>query len=243
MRSLNKSLPSARSNRPSPPEELLPAFRQAALSVTNLYKSAASYHDSIRQAGYQDAIDDLLKFLDKENLGLQDGEGWRIRQWATARYDVSHMQQSEGEEDESSEHDQRQRESSPEKPEEHEHVQSASVPPSQTTTEQLQQSEQPMFQFSHGTDNAMQTEQTNTPTGDSLVRVKVPNQSSRTARHHSRHANQPNSRVIAQSIGAKRKMPFPDISDIFNLGFEKKDEFDGNAGGSMGGGSKRTRFA
>ena len=37
--------------------------------------------------GYQDAIEDLLNFLDKENLGLGDGEGWKVRQWATERSD------------------------------------------------------------------------------------------------------------------------------------------------------------
>lgn len=244
MRSLNKSLPSARSNRPTPPEELLPAFRQAALSVTNLYKSAASYHDSIRQAGYQDAIDDLLKFLDKENLGLQDGEGWRIRQWATARYDISHLQQSEGEDEDGSEHDQTQREQSPEKPTEDEsNDASSSATSSQTPiTETVQRTEPPVFQFSHGTDGAMQTDHSNASTGDSFVRIKVPNQSNRTARQHGRHTNQPNSRLVAQTVGSKRKMPFPDISEIFNFGLDKKDEFDGSDGGSTGGGSKRTRF-
>ena len=77
MRSLNTSLPrtSPRRNQ-QPPEELLSAFKAAALSVTNLYKNAASEQARSRAAGYQDALDDLLSFLDKENLGLGDGEGW-----------------------------------------------------------------------------------------------------------------------------------------------------------------------
>jgi len=70
-----------------PPESLLQAFRTAALSVTNLYKTAAVDQKEARQTGYQDALDDLLAFLDKENLGLGDGEGWRVRQWATERLD------------------------------------------------------------------------------------------------------------------------------------------------------------
>ncbi|MCJ1282729.1 hypothetical protein MMC26_002054 [Xylographa opegraphella] len=89
MRSLNKSLPPA-SPKPrmvTPPESLLQAFRTAALSMTNLYKTAAVEQKEARQSGYQDALDDLLVFLDKENLGLGDGEGWRVRQWATERLD------------------------------------------------------------------------------------------------------------------------------------------------------------
>jgi hypothetical protein len=60
-------------------------FKAAALSVTNLYKAAASEHDKAYREGYQDALEDLLGFLDRENLGLQDGEGWRVRRWATER--------------------------------------------------------------------------------------------------------------------------------------------------------------
>jgi len=90
MRTLNKSLPTSpppRSQSVPPPEPLLQAFRSAALSVTNLYKTAAIDQNQARQAGYQDALDRLLAFLDKENLGLGDGEGWRVRQWATERLD------------------------------------------------------------------------------------------------------------------------------------------------------------
>jgi hypothetical protein len=77
-----------------PPEQLLQAFKNAALSVTNLYKSAVTDQNNSRAAGYQDALDDLLRFLDSENLGLQDGEGWRVRQWATERYDQAARQPS-----------------------------------------------------------------------------------------------------------------------------------------------------
>lgn len=87
MRSLNTSLP--RSPPKQPPEQLLQAFKTAALSVTNLYKTAASDQAQARSAGYQSALDDLLAFLDKHNLGLGDGEGWEVRQWATERLDGS----------------------------------------------------------------------------------------------------------------------------------------------------------
>lgn len=258
MRSLNRSLPSARSNRPTPPEELLPAFRQAALSVTNLYKSAASYHDSIRQTGYQDALDDLLKFLDQENLGLQDGEGWRVRQWVTARYDVSHIQQSEGEEDEQQEpererdREREQRTSSPEKPAEEEEQaqvhpsseQDSTLPSQSQPTEQTHRPGQPVFHFSAGIDSAMQTDDPPRAASEprpSPVRVEVINRMNRGShKHNSRHTPRSTNRTTPQVVGSKRKLPFPDISEIFNVSFDKKDSFDGGNGG--GGGSKRSRF-
>ena len=91
MRSLNTSLPrSPRRKRANPPpEQLLQSFKSAALSVTNLYKTAAADQTRAREAGYQDALDDLLTFLDQLNLGLDDGEGWKVRQWATERLDGS----------------------------------------------------------------------------------------------------------------------------------------------------------
>ena len=91
MRSLNTSLPRSprRRNANPPPEQLIQSFKSAALSVTNLYKTAAADQNRSREAGYQDALDDLLSFLDKQNLGLGDGEGWKIRQWATERLDGS----------------------------------------------------------------------------------------------------------------------------------------------------------
>lgn len=91
MRSLNTSLPtsSPKARSTQPPEQLLQAFKTAALSVTNLYKTAATDQARARQSGYQDALDDLLAFLDKQNIGLGDGEGWTVRQWATERLDGS----------------------------------------------------------------------------------------------------------------------------------------------------------
>lgn len=86
MRSLNTSLPSS-APRTQPPEQLLQSFKAAALSVTNLYKNAVCEQAQAKQAGYQEAIEDLLQFLDRENLGVGDGEGWSVRQWATERLD------------------------------------------------------------------------------------------------------------------------------------------------------------
>jgi hypothetical protein len=89
MRNLKTSLPSTSSLRRRaihPPEQLQKAFKQAALSVTNLYKTAAQDQAQAYQDGYQDGLEELLSFMDKENIGLQDGEGWRVRQWASERY-------------------------------------------------------------------------------------------------------------------------------------------------------------
>ena len=91
MTSLNSSLPrSPQAKRMNPtPEQLIQSFKGAALSVTNLYKTAAANQTQAREAGYQDALDDLLAFLDQRDLGLDDGEGWKVRQWATERLDGS----------------------------------------------------------------------------------------------------------------------------------------------------------
>lgn len=86
MRSLNTSLPTSRSRRSQAPE-LLQSFKSAALSVTNLYKTAIADQANTRQLGYQDALEDLLSFLDRENIGLQEGQGWKVRQWATERFE------------------------------------------------------------------------------------------------------------------------------------------------------------
>jgi hypothetical protein len=69
------------------PEQLLDVFRAAALSVTKLYKTSAAAQAKARADGYQDCLEDLLLFLDKQNIGVGDGEGWQIRRWATERFD------------------------------------------------------------------------------------------------------------------------------------------------------------
>jgi hypothetical protein len=65
--------------------ELLDAFKAAALSVTKLYKTSAQAQAKSRADGYHDCLEDLLSFLDRESLGLKNGEAQRIRKWATDR--------------------------------------------------------------------------------------------------------------------------------------------------------------
>lgn len=83
------------------PEQLLDIFKAAALSVTKLYKTSAIAESKARTEGFQDCLEDLLLFLDTENLGLCDGEGWRIRRWATERLDGrdSALQSTESEDE------------------------------------------------------------------------------------------------------------------------------------------------
>ncbi|KAI9838804.1 MAG: hypothetical protein M1838_004487 [Thelocarpon superellum] len=116
MRTLNTSLPgsSPKARARDPPEQLMQSFRAAALSVTTLYKIAAADESRAHRAGYQEALDELLAFLDHENLGLDDGEGWTVRQWATERLDGSHT--SVDSEDEKGEMTTRARSSSPAPP-------------------------------------------------------------------------------------------------------------------------------
>lgn len=65
--------------------ELLDAFKAAALSVTKLYKTSASALAKSRADGYQDCLEDLLSFLDRENMFSQSGDVMRIRKWVTER--------------------------------------------------------------------------------------------------------------------------------------------------------------
>lgn len=101
MRSLNTSLPRPprRPNSIYPSEDLVQFFKNAALSVTNLYRTAEASEQRGRQHGYQDALDELLAFLDKENIGLCDGEGWQVRQWATERLNDQPANQAGSESD------------------------------------------------------------------------------------------------------------------------------------------------
>lgn len=113
MRSLNTSLPKTRKPTPTPQPDVHQSFRTAALTVTNLYKSALADLDKSRTEGYQEALEDLVGFLDKENLGVGDGEGWKIRQWAMERLDGALPGHSNSDSDEEILEEKRARSSSP----------------------------------------------------------------------------------------------------------------------------------
>ena len=258
MRSLNTSLPSS-TPRPQPPEQLLQQFKAAALSVTNLYKNAVCEQAQARSSGYQEAIEDLLHFLDRENLGLGDGEGWKVRQWATEKCDGTGSQSS----DEDAEIDKRDRSATPvtarkEKPTPEpvprQPPTSAPVPASkpESITPPTQLPETPsfatpaVFTFSAGptypqcqeldmdvqsSDNSSATMQDGAPVSVSVM--------PRNSRPHHRHNNHPRSnarpspRESPASIGSKRKFTFPDFFDLSGLN---------NGRDAAGGGGKRGRF-
>ena len=244
MRSLNTSLPAAYSSRQPPPEQLLQAFKTAALSVTNLYKAAVTDQSNSRAAGYQDALDDLMRFLDRENLGLQDGEGWRVRQWVSERFDGTANQTHTDADDERFEAEQRAH-SAP--PPNHQVPEPTPVQQTQATFEDTKEIPtlitepstttlpEPVFRFTAGTDATppssspiSQPEQSSPP-----IRVEVISSGSRTPHRSQRHGPRSSNRDFSLTAGTKRKLQFPDFFDITNLG----------PGDGSGGSSKRGRLA
>ncbi|KAL5340489.1 hypothetical protein BJX70DRAFT_109332 [Aspergillus crustosus] len=259
MRSLNTSLPSS-TPRPQPPEQLLQQFKTAALSVTNLYKNAVFAESQARQAGYQEAIEDLLHFLDRENLGLTDGEGWRVRQWATERSDgLTHTSDDD-------ETERRTRSATPavarKEPTEMEaprqvikstspHREQQAPPQQPPSTPAVQTFEPtlierpPVFTFSAGPafpqsqeqDLDMQNSDSSSPSPQSEPPTSAPILP-RNHRQQPRHGNlsRPSPRSSARDspvgIGSKRKIQFPDFFDLSGMG-NNRDIF---------GGGKRGRF-
>jgi hypothetical protein len=69
------------------PEQLLDVFKAAALSVTKLYKSSVAAETKARSDGYQDCLDDLVAFLDKERQALGTPGLSKLRKWASDRRD------------------------------------------------------------------------------------------------------------------------------------------------------------
>ncbi|KAJ9603533.1 hypothetical protein H2200_011719 [Cladophialophora chaetospira] len=240
MRSLNTSLPSA---RPAPPEALLQAFRTAALSVTNLYKSAVTDQNASRQAGYQEALEDLLGFLDRENLGLQDGEGWRVRQWATERFDGSALPQQTESDDDRSDSGQRPRSITPtreqrtatpsDQPEEPRAEMATQTDDSSSCTTKDQPLTAPIFYFSGTTssnpsDNMQTDDESNTATeaqGPSTPsshanRPIAVSRGNRTPHRsgNGRHTSRSATKEFTFTTGTKRKFQIPDFFDISNIG-------------------------
>jgi hypothetical protein len=258
MRHLSTSLPGSR-RRNDQTQQLLADFKAAALSVTNLYKTAAGENTRARETGYQDALDDLLSFLDKENLGLGDGEGWRVRQWATERLDDK--EDEEGARDDLA----GTRSSSPEvlrKPQmaalsselvEESEPRPASEPPQQPPQQQASRAPQALpsledFAFrstqpyptnhDRETNNTMELDQSSssTPSSTSTVRITPKPSRSRHNNHNRNRENRANAATLnfnlGNGAGSKRKMPYPDFFDISGLNFEgqNRDGKDGNGG-------------
>lgn len=258
MRSLNTSLPSSTSYT-QPPEQLLQAFKAAALSVTNLYKSAASDQAQARQAGYQEAIEDLLHFLDRENLGLGDGEGWKVRQWATERAEGTPATFD-------SDDDDKQTRSTPPamlRKEQRDKLQQDS--PSSLQAESASETHAPT---NHEQPTAMPTDDSSTPAKPSIftfsagpqfpsmspemdtqipdhmpmnstssidtssVGISVLPRNPWSANRHNNSARRSSTRDSGGSLSNKRRLQFPDFFDVSGLN-----------GRDLFGGGKRGRFA
>lgn len=223
------------------PEQLLDVFKAAALSVTKLYKTSAAAQSKARSDGYQDCLDDLLTFLDKEGLGLGDGEGWKIRRWATERLDgrESSSQSLESED----EVDKAETASSPEM----HRANSTSQLSAQTRTDSAPPSIPPVieeptpiivpsqdaftFQSTHAYPNIATLDLSDPKPldGSSIM-------SARASKARLNNATRPVPRPgthLAQRAGSKRKLNFDEIFDIGSLG--GKDPF--------GSGGKRGRHA
>ena len=253
MRSLNTSLPRS-SPRPRPPEQLLQSFKSAALSVTNLYKNAVHEQTHARHMGYQEAVEDLLNFLDKENLGLGDGEGWQVRQWATERSDgmgTFASDEEDGEKRSVSPVRKDQTEASPPRREEQTSQPSstsptAAPPPPSNETNSIPRptiftfSAGPQFPQPQEQDVDMQASENHHhhhPSREhSPVNISVLPRNPRHGGHrhnNSNHvrSNQRSSRESSVGLSSKRKFNFPDFFDLSGMG--NRDIF---------GGGKRGRF-
>jgi hypothetical protein len=209
------------SNQNDSPEQLLDVFKAAALSVTKLYKQSAAAEARARTDGYQDCVDDLLAFLDKQNIGLDDGEGWRIRRWATERLDGRQASVDSDEDVEKAE-----RTSSPEVTRTHDEPQrTGSAPPTVVAPvneepERFRLPAQENFTFSspHPYPNIATLDLSDS---NSLS-------SSRTGR--ARKAGSRNASSLGRGAGSKRKM---DFNEFFGGCLSGKDPF--------GQGGKRSR--
>ncbi|KAH8671367.1 hypothetical protein BX600DRAFT_510046 [Xylariales sp. PMI_506] len=246
------------------PEQLLESFRAAALSVTKLYKTSAAAQSKARSDGYQDCLEDLLVFLDKQNIGLSDGEGWQIRRWATERFDGKDgIGQSIESEDEVEKND---------------GTQSPDIHQSSTTTINNNNSNTSQPVESDGKTDAtpVPMEQSDVSSATPLHQITVPTQdnftfqstmtypqdsdlsianlnlsdtrtgSTASAQHHpaSHTIRSRNNRALSRSrtsnqlgrgAGQKRKINIAEIFDLGSIG--GKDVFGGNGGG------KRSRHA
>lgn len=73
--------------RQDSPDQLIDVFKAAALSVTKLYKHSVASETRARQDGYQDCLEELLAFIDKEGTAVGDSRILKIKKWALDRRD------------------------------------------------------------------------------------------------------------------------------------------------------------
>lgn len=255
MRHLSTSLPrTSRRNEP----DLLSSFKAAALSVTNLYKSAAADSAHAREAGYQDALDDLLAFLDKDNIGMNDGEGWRVRKWVLERLEdapTSKNTTSEDEEEAVKAEEADTRCSSPEAQKKNTGQMTSndsnetadrrtySEPPLQQNTPAITVPSMEEFSFraptqlpsNHDRDNNQSMDMD--PATPSTIRISSKSNRPRHNRRDGRGSTPSINLTLASNTNGKRRLPYSDFFDISNLNFDTSDKKDNGRGG------KRSRHA
>lgn len=259
MDGIRGSSPTKNSTATDSPEQLLDAFKAAALSVTKLYKTSAAAQTKARTDGYQDCLDDLLSFLDKQNLGLSDGEGWQIRRWATERLDGRDgVLQTVESEDEGDKNDTA---SSPELHHSGSHAQletvrnepdlrtgSAPPPTTQHTTTGLTSSvplpqiivpTQDNFTFQSAVAYPQESDLdiANLDLSDSRANDTTSSSQHHTTSHPPRPRNNRggqrprHSNYLGRGAGQKRKLNIDEIFDLSSLGGGGKDMFGGSGGG------------
>ncbi|CVK92517.1 hypothetical protein F25303_3160 [Fusarium sp. NRRL 25303] len=220
------------------PEQLLDVFKAAALSVTKLYKISAAGQSKARADGYQDCLDDLLQFLDKEGMGLGDGEGWKIRKWATERLDGRESSSLNTESED--EVDKAETASSPEltrtaiPPHPANQARTDSAPPSippvveQPTPIVVPSQDNFTFQSSHPYPNIATLDLSDSRPHDDVPAPTRPTKT-RLAGGPSRSCPRGPGHLV-QRAGSKRKLNFEEIFDLGSLG--GKDPFE--KGGKRG---------
>ncbi|AEO64530.1 8650a7d9-5380-4100-a28c-79927b2f1e0e [Thermothielavioides terrestris] len=238
--------------------ELLEAFKAAALSVTKLYKLSASAQAKSRADGYQDCLEDLLSFLDKEAIGLQDGEAQRVRKWVTDRIEGRDGTSPPLESDDEADKSDPPVLSSPQMPraapapvqrlsdKNEVHMRDSSAPPVLTTvplapTPTVEEADIVVptqdtftFQASHPYPHDEALRLANLDLSDSQA---MGPSSSRSATRSGRNRNgrtgpRP---LLGRGAGQKRKLNLAEIFDLGNLDY-------GNGKDVFGGGGKRSRF-
>jgi hypothetical protein len=244
------------------PEQLVNAFKAAALSVTKLYKTSAAAQAKARSDGYQDCLEDLLAFLDREQVG----EAWKIRKWATERQDgrsdgVSQKEESDDDVEKaetasSPEMHRVQRPNEMSRQRSPGHMRTDSAPPTASSTVKAASEEpeivvptQDVFSFRstvpYPSDPSLNI--ADLDLSDAVARREVnmtpaPTIISTPRSNRSRHGgnSRPSGRSGAQlgrGAGSKRKLNFAEIFDLASLGYPK-DMF-GNGPGN----GKRSRHA
>ena len=210
------------------PEQLLDVFKAAALSVTKLYKTSALNEAKARAEGYQDCLDDLLDFLDKDSVSLGDAARSKLRKWVVDRHD-GHDRTQPAESDE--EVDKVDMASSPEPPQASEQASAAPAPPA------AEQSEPEPYHFVVPSQEnfSMASQYPNIATLDlSDTRSTTASQTPRTSRAKGRSTatGKRTSSTLGRGAGNKRRH---DYDDFWGGAFGGKDTF--------GGGPKRGRHS